>query len=147
MKRKLLAAASGALYFLVFLALLTLQQKYILGQVEKAFATGGAILLFLPCPFLLRGYLRAQEMKNPSESAPDIDGQGFEAHCQALGLSARETEVARMICRGYRNRQIAEELFISEATVKKHASHIYEKLQVEGRKALREKILGGAAKA
>lgn len=49
-------------------------------------------------------------------------------------LSNREIEVAWLIYRGYSNIQIAEELYISETTVKKHASHIYEKLEVTGRK-------------
>lgn len=42
--------------------------------------------------------------------------------------------------RGYTNRQIAEELVIAETTVKKHTSHICEKLELSGRKELKDKL-------
>ncbi len=145
MKRKLLAAAGCTTYFIIFLGLLLLQQKNISGEVEKGVAAAASLLLFLPCPLLLHIFLREESTKEENTRA-DMSGLTplspslFQTRCIALGLSAREAEVARLICLGYRNRQIAEELFISEATVKKHASHIYEKLHVDGRKALREKI-------
>ena len=53
-------------------------------------------------------------------------------------MSEREKEVAWLICRGFTNRQIAEELFIAETTVKKHVTHVYEKCGVSGRKELKE---------
>ncbi len=43
-------------------------------------------------------------------------------------LSARETEVLALISRGYTNRAVALELFISPATVKTHVEHILTKL-------------------
>ena len=54
------------------------------------------------------------------------------------GLSEREKEVAWLIYRGFTNRQIGEELFIAETTVKKHVTHIFEKCNVSGRKELKE---------
>ncbi|WP_106402009.1 response regulator [Actinocorallia populi] len=50
-------------------------------------------------------------------------------------LSARELEVLRLVSRGTGNREIAAELFISEATVKTHLTHIYAKLNVKDRAA------------
>ncbi|NDU71812.1 response regulator [Actinomadura sp. DSM 109109] len=50
-------------------------------------------------------------------------------------LSARELEVLRLVARGTGNREIAAELFISEATVKTHLTHIYAKLDVNDRAA------------
>ncbi|MFA1546882.1 response regulator [Actinomadura chokoriensis] len=50
-------------------------------------------------------------------------------------LSARELEVLRLVARGTGNREIAAELFISEATVKTHLTHIYAKLDVKDRAA------------
>ena len=55
-------------------------------------------------------------------------------------MTNREAEVAWLLYRGYTNRQIGEELFIAETTVKKHVSHIYEKMQVSGRKEFRAKV-------
>ncbi|MBN1262196.1 MAG: AAA family ATPase [Anaerolineae bacterium] len=48
-------------------------------------------------------------------------------------LTVRETEVLRLICAGYANRQIAEQLVVTLNTVKKHTSNIYSKLDVTRR--------------
>ncbi|MET7456076.1 response regulator transcription factor [Streptomyces sp. NPDC005574] len=50
-------------------------------------------------------------------------------------LSAREREVLVLVARGTSNREIARELFISEATVKTHLTHLYAKLGVNDRAA------------
>ena len=60
--------------------------------------------------------------------------------CEDRGLSERELEVAWLLYRGHTNRQIGEELFIAETTVKKHVSHIYEKMDVCSRKEFRAKV-------
>jgi DNA-binding NarL/FixJ family response regulator len=48
-------------------------------------------------------------------------------------LSARETEVLKLIVAGHRNRDIGERLFISEETVKVHLKHIKENLGAKDR--------------
>lgn len=53
------------------------------------------------------------------------------------GLTQREAEVARLACSGRSNKEIAEELVISETTVKKHMQHIFEKLEIGSREKLR----------
>ncbi|NBE51345.1 response regulator [Streptomyces boluensis] len=50
-------------------------------------------------------------------------------------LSAREREVLALVAKGTPNREIARELFISEATVKTHLTHLYAKLGVKDRAA------------
>ncbi|MFS4096127.1 response regulator [Streptomyces sp. AF1A] len=50
-------------------------------------------------------------------------------------LSAREREVLALVAKGTSNREIARELFISEATVKTHLTHLYAKLGVNDRAA------------
>ncbi|GAA3391935.1 response regulator transcription factor [Cryptosporangium minutisporangium] len=50
-------------------------------------------------------------------------------------LSVRELEVLGLVARGTTNREAARQLFISEATVKTHLVHIYEKLGVKDRAA------------
>ncbi|MEU2679528.1 response regulator transcription factor [Streptomyces sp. NPDC007107] len=50
-------------------------------------------------------------------------------------LSARECEVLRLVARGTSNREIAAELFISEATVKTHLTHVFAKLGAKDRAA------------
>lgn len=48
-------------------------------------------------------------------------------------LSARELEVLRLVAGGRTNREVARELFVSEATVKTHLVHVFEKLGVDSR--------------
>jgi DNA-binding NarL/FixJ family response regulator len=48
-------------------------------------------------------------------------------------LSARELEVLELVARGSTNREAAQQLFISEATVKTHLLHVYAKLGVPDR--------------
>ncbi|MDV5999525.1 response regulator transcription factor [Kocuria rhizophila] len=53
----------------------------------------------------------------------------------AASLSPREIEILRGLATGASNRALAKSLFISEATVKTHLVHIYEKLGVDNRTA------------
>ena len=48
-------------------------------------------------------------------------------------LSEREHDVFRLIARGFSNGEIAQELFISETTVKTHVTHILAKLDLRDR--------------
>lgn len=48
-------------------------------------------------------------------------------------LSARETEVLRLMASGANNREIADALHVSERTVKSHVSMIFSKLGVRDR--------------
>ena len=51
-------------------------------------------------------------------------------------LTPRERDVYDLVCQGLRYRQVAQALFISEATVKVHMQHIFDKFQVRSREAL-----------
>ena len=65
----------------------------------------------------------------PAESAEDrIVRRGEE-----FGLSGRELEIARMLCKGKNNNDIAAALFLSPNTVKVHTSNLYKKLGVKNR--------------
>jgi DNA-binding NarL/FixJ family response regulator len=64
------------------------------------------------------------------------------------GLSPRELEVLRAVASGAPNREIAKALFISEATVKTHLLHLYDKLGARDRAsavavAYQRGLLGG----
>ena len=53
----------------------------------------------------------------------------------AAGLTARETQVLRLIADGATTREISERLFISAKTADNHIQHIYIKLGVTNRAA------------
>ncbi len=80
----------------------------------------------------VRAAARGQSVLSPAVAsrlltqvrAPDSDG-----------LSDRELEVLTLVSRGTTNRDAAQALMISEATVKTHLLHIYAKLSVSDRAA------------
>jgi len=53
----------------------------------------------------------------------------------AAGLSSREVEVLRLVAAGKSNKAIAADLFISEKTVARHVSNIFDKLGLASRAA------------
>ncbi len=58
------------------------------------------------------------------------------------GLSTREREVLALVRDGLRNAEIAEALWVSPATVRKHLENIYEKLDVHTRTAAVARVHG-----
>jgi DNA-binding CsgD family transcriptional regulator len=56
-----------------------------------------------------------------------------EANLRDVGLTQREHEILGLIAQGLSNREIGEKLFVSENTVKTHASRVFEKMQVNRR--------------
>jgi DNA-binding NarL/FixJ family response regulator len=48
-------------------------------------------------------------------------------------LSTREREIVGLVAQGYRNKEMAEKMFISEQTVKNHLHNIFDKLGVSDR--------------
>ncbi len=64
-------------------------------------------------------------------------------------LTHREIEVLNQLCKGKSYRMIADTLFISEETVRRHIKNIYKKLEVRSKseavaKALRERLVYNA---
>jgi DNA-binding CsgD family transcriptional regulator len=53
-----------------------------------------------------------------------------------LGLTPRESDIARLVVRGLTNKQIAAQLSLAEQTVKDHMKHIMVKTQTSTRTAL-----------
>jgi len=60
---------------------------------------------------------------------------------ETSGLTGREREIVLLVARGLSNRQIADSLFISEATVKRHLANVYAKLGVSSRGETTRKAL------
>ena len=60
----------------------------------------------------------------------------FLGNREASRLTPREKQIVALICRGLRNKQIAENLRITPGTVKVHLMHIFEKTGLKDRLAL-----------
>jgi DNA-binding CsgD family transcriptional regulator len=58
-------------------------------------------------------------------------------------LTARESEIADLICKGYTPDNISKYLFVSRATVYKHIAHIHTKMGVSNRQELLVKLFHG----
>jgi ATP/maltotriose-dependent transcriptional regulator MalT len=84
---------------------------YINGQQQKKQATGQAA----PPPSI--------------PTAPTIDYEQI----KKLGLTQREHEVLLKMAEGLSNQEIANQLFLSESTIKTHVSNIFFKLDVKRR--------------
>ena len=68
--------------------------------------------------------------------SPDIAAALMDSmHRPVITLSKRETEILALLATGATNREMAQQLFISESTVKTHLVHIYSKLGVDNRTA------------
>ncbi|HEY3218140.1 MAG TPA: LuxR C-terminal-related transcriptional regulator [Candidatus Limnocylindria bacterium] len=68
--------------------------------------------------------------------AARVRGRSQARPAGASGLTARELEVLALVAKGRTNRQVADELVISEKTVARHLSNIFDKLDVASRAAL-----------
>ncbi len=67
------------------------------------------------------------------EAGPAAAGLGPGSDVSRLPVSRREREVAGLILEGETNAAIAERLFISESTVKKHVNNLFRKLGISSR--------------
>lgn len=109
------------------------QDSYVLPAIEAG-ATG-YLLKDAPGEELLRAVravAQGETILSPSVAGRLVDQV---RNPQQDALSQRELEILALVAAGTTNREIARELFISEATVKTHLLHIYEKLEVPDRAA------------
>ena len=157
MKNRWIWVLLYVVYGVLLASLILLQWKNMRSDMLRLFANILALLLACPVVILFfagrddsektvfRKHADAEKEKDAreqiedelpaSQSEPKIRTmEDFCEWAEQWNLSAREQEVGWLIYKGYTNRQIAQELYIAETTVKKHAGHIYEKAGVSGRK-------------
>jgi len=63
----------------------------------------------------------------------DTGGGGTSKGRERSPLSTREREIVGLVSQGYKNKEMAEKMFISEQTVKNHLHNIFDKLGVSDR--------------
>lgn len=160
MKRQILRLLLGLLYIVLLTLLLLTQFQAIAAISYEGTALLAAAVIGIPWLLVLRLYRKVDDTEEkadtdgslPQDAAQEKSGvstcdirtarERFETAVMEYGLSGREQEVAWLLYRGYTNRQIGEDLFIAETTVKKHVSHIYAKMEVMSRKEFRHVVDG-----
>jgi DNA-binding NarL/FixJ family response regulator len=71
-----------------------------------------------------------------SALAPTVTGRHMDRlRTPGTSLSARECEVLTLVADGLSNEQVAQRLFVSQATIKSHLVHIFAKLDADSRTA------------
>lgn len=104
----------------------------ILGAVEAG--ASGYLLKDAP-PHELTAAVRAAAA-GESALAPVIASRLLDRmRAPRVSLSSREIEVLELVAAGRSNSEVAEQLFVSETTVKSHLAHIFSKLDVSSRTA------------
>lgn len=130
--RKAIEAGFIQTFLLIFARLQNIKSyENILGDIALCFRP----LLYGFCLLIL---LSERAESKPSDEKKCDEQEIPTAHdfLALSGLTKRETEIAQLILQGKSNAEIGKELFISETTVKKHVSNIFEKTDVSRREEL-----------
>lgn len=88
----------------------------------------------------LRGIMQGEQPFSPSiadqiikEFSSEMQRASKTPEEARVSLTPREQRILTMVSNGYTNRQIAEELFVAESTVKNHLHNILRKLHLQNR--------------
>lgn len=126
------AFVSGVFISLIFI-LSDINTSELLGD------EGGAVLSIIMLenmrPFLY-GVILWIILYSKNTKTETCNGSGLQDSQSDPVLSRREQEVSRLASSGLTNLQIADRLFISEATVKRHLATIFQKKGISSRKEL-----------
>jgi two-component system, NarL family, nitrate/nitrite response regulator NarL len=81
----------------------------------------------------LDSHTTAAVMRQFSSPGDLASGGGQNKTRERSPLSQREREIVALVAQGYKNKEMAEKMFISEQTVKNHLHNIFDKLGVSDR--------------
>ena len=123
MKRTILLFAS------LIVALLVLFQLGKYSLVMNSGATEWIMALVAVLFFAIGVVLNRRTQKKDTLESGTADPEQL----QTLGISKREYEVLLLIAEGRSNREIADQLFVTESTIKTHVSNILLKLDAKRR--------------
>jgi DNA-binding CsgD family transcriptional regulator len=95
-----------------------------------------------------RNFIEGRLFRDLDAAVPDqVNFESIDEKCAEIGaehkLTKREIEVMKLLCKGRSKSYIAETLFISENTVRSHARHIYQKLNVHSKQEMMDLLMGG----
>jgi DNA-binding CsgD family transcriptional regulator len=115
-----------------------------LGDIEGLRLTEHLLpLLYASILYILLWILQGDKPRTKQEDAlpeaPDLTAtETAEKVFRVFSLTKRECHVAQMLLRDVPNKVIAADLYISEATVKKHIQNIYQKTGASDRSGFRD---------
>lgn len=113
----------------LIVALLTLFQlgkySYISGNLSIEIGIAVVAVVF----FIIGIYINRRTLNQERQTSNPIDSKKIEK----LGISKREYEVLVCISKGFSNKEIADQLFVSESTIKTHVSNLLVKLDAKRR--------------
>ena len=95
-------------------------------------ANGGSFIHPRVTSKVLKEFTRLSEEAENLQIYSKTDEEANDSVWEDL-LTTREQEILTLMARGMSNRDVSEELFISEKTVKNHVSNIFQKMQVRDR--------------
>ncbi len=81
----------------------------------------------------LDSHTTAAVMRQFAAPNGDFSGLPISKPRERSPLSTREREIVALVAQGYKNKEMAEKMFISEQTVKNHLHNIFDKLGVSDR--------------
>ena len=132
------------LYCIVCFGMIVLQWFSIQNPNLKMIVNLGTLLMaVLTMTILFLQNRNSQQVSNEKVQKDEIlvpTKEEYLCFIATFNLTKRETEIGFLILNGYSNARVSDELFISEATVKKHLSHLYEKTNSTGRKEFKTNI-------
>jgi two-component system, NarL family, response regulator LiaR len=127
------------LYALAMAGLLILlksvEYRYIVYDLRIEYFVGIIALIFTVLGLWIGWKLTAKAPTVTETGEPD----GVRVSAGELGISPREEEVLRLIAAGHSNQEIADKMFLSLNTVKKHTGSLFRKLEAERRTQAIEK--------
>lgn len=118
--------------FSMILAGILQTTHYFLSGISSRTDSVGIMLYFIGMTIPLIVMVRSPLIRKISAEESD----SFKSFCKKYSISPREAEVAREICLGKSNKEIADSLFISLQTVKDHTHNIFIKTDVKNRTQL-----------
>jgi len=121
---------------LLILALRVIEYRFLVIQHSFEIYGGLIALLFAGVGIWLGLKLTRKEEVIVVREVPVSVNQPFtvnEDNVRSLGVTKRELEILDLIARGMSNREIANQLFVSENTIKTHSSRLFDKLSAKRR--------------
>jgi DNA-binding CsgD family transcriptional regulator len=108
-----------------------------------SFSSEESGFLISSIPYALYGIFLINYFLHYPLPAPATGGDLSEAFLTKYGITDREREIIQKVIEGKSNAEIAEDLFISLATVKTHLHNIYRKIDVDSRYDLLARVRSG----